>query len=390
MEAEVAKLIREASRNTEPKKHHLVPKSYLRRWAIDGVIRFHRIDEGESHTLTPAKAARQTDYYRLESDGINPADVPPMFFETILSRVEAPAVRAIDDLMNMSSQIDGQARYDLATFLAFQNARGHGPRLRHRAMVREVSKTLFSTYGEEQVREIVAKRGSAPTSEAVRAGMAAVEKVQSGELVMVPQDAQTIASAFGSAKIVARLLFERGWVVARTSPVLITTDEPVLSIGGPGAPRTEASGVGTAGIVAFPLSPDRVLLLLRKDLAQHLGVPIDPTALTVHELDLPETTALNRELAMSATRWAFERPDSNVVGRLAVPRRHEDAMLEEVDMPGDPNRLFHLFRHTRWENARIVFDWPLSRFWPAGWRSQPVPEYLEAEFEEYRRSEGGD
>lgn len=61
-------------------------------------------------------------------------------------------------------------------------------------------------------------------------------------------------------------LFMREWVVYLTPPVLLTCDEPAVLIGGPGLPRTERPGMGTASVAAFPRAPDAVLAMFRPGL----------------------------------------------------------------------------------------------------------------------------
>ena len=55
----------ESARNSEksaPRKHHLVPASYLRRWAVHDQIRVTETDSRHSYTPSPEKAARETDF----------------------------------------------------------------------------------------------------------------------------------------------------------------------------------------------------------------------------------------------------------------------------------------------------------------------------------------
>src|SRR4051794_26435246 len=88
---EFLKLLEDARRSADqsaPRKHHLVPASYLRRWAEGGRIRVTQIEEKNSYLAAPEKAARETDYYRIEAPEISPDEVPPLLFETMLGRVE--------------------------------------------------------------------------------------------------------------------------------------------------------------------------------------------------------------------------------------------------------------------------------------------------------------
>lgn len=99
---EFVRLMEQARRNeySGPKKHHLVPSSYLRRWEVAGKLRVTDVEAKRSHTTAAAKAARETDFYRLEADGLDPELVPPLLFETLLSQVEGWGKRIIDELVS--------------------------------------------------------------------------------------------------------------------------------------------------------------------------------------------------------------------------------------------------------------------------------------------------
>jgi hypothetical protein len=382
---EVQVLIDQARRNTGPRQQHIVPASYLKRWAVQDRVRVHRLGESKSHLARASQAAREGDYYRVESADVDAAVLPPNIFETILSRVEGKASGAIDQLVSMPSSLGPQERYDTATFMAFQMARGHRTRLRIRASVNELAKLQTRELSDAYIRRVLRRGGTAVRSDDVSEAKAAIEQLQRGEVVVEPQDAQAVALAFSGAQVVARHLYERSWAVCRTRPSLITTDEPVHPVGGPGWPRTELSGVGSAGIVAFPLSPERMLLAVRLDLALQLGHWSERSSIIHLDLDYPETFAVCRELLMSATRWAFERSDRNVIGRLKIPARPDDLSVEEGEAVGVEGSLVRHFNYTRWQNAEAVFPWPLEELWPVGWRCRPMPEWLLRESEAYEQ-----
>ena len=48
-----------------PRKHHVVPASYLTRWARKGAIRVTDLQTRKAYSSSPEKVARRTDYYRL-------------------------------------------------------------------------------------------------------------------------------------------------------------------------------------------------------------------------------------------------------------------------------------------------------------------------------------
>jgi hypothetical protein len=76
-----------------------------------------------------------------------------------------------------------------------------------------------------------------------------------------------------------------------------------------------------------------------------------------------------------------------VVGRLAVPTRSSDISVEEFEVSSRGSVRVRHFGFTRWQNADLVPDWPLRRFWPPDWRCLPLPDHLDDEIDAFRRGQ---
>jgi hypothetical protein len=101
----------------EPRRHHLVPRFYLERWAVNERVRVvDLIRSRNAYELSPAQAAVETDFYRLdEPDG----DTSPVHWEVWLSEVEekAAATIACIDAAGLADMGD-EAHQWLCLFLA--------------------------------------------------------------------------------------------------------------------------------------------------------------------------------------------------------------------------------------------------------------------------------
>ncbi|MGY6653620.1 DUF4238 domain-containing protein [Amycolatopsis sp. TRM77291] len=152
----------------------------------------------------------------------------------------------------------------------------------------------------------------------------------------------------------AEYLYARNWVVYRTPPVLLTCDEPVVLIGGPGQPRAERPGVTTAGVVVFPLAPDAVLVMFRPDIAPR----------GAHELDHTEAADVNLEILANASRWAFERPSRNTARHRQIPPSAAPTEIERIGLDSDADKeIIRTYRPNRWANTELQPDWPVPRWW---------------------------
>lgn len=348
---------RKSETASTPRKHHLVPASYLKRWAEDGRIRVTEVNNGHTYLTAPEKAARETDYYRVESEDIDPEFVPPLLFETFFSYVEGDGKQAIDQLLlRPALELDPELRATFARYMALQRTRGHAFRQERRKTPNDLLKISYEHVTEEGIRLLMQERGMEVTDATVEAIRTNIEDLQSGDLWIQPQDAAVVGQAVKATEYIGEYLLYREWLVYRTPPVLVTCDEPVVIIGGPGFRRTEHAGIGNAGIIIFPLAPDAVLVMPRPDLI----------GLRDGELDHAETAELNREILGHAARWAFERPSRNVAARIQVPPVPEATVTERrIATTKRGDEIIRTYRPTRWANTDDPPNWPVAKWWDA-------------------------
>lgn len=359
---------RSAALGSAPRKHHLVPTSYLLRWAnADDFVRVTEIDTGVTRTQRAQKVARETDFYRLESDDVDPEAVPPLLFETMLGAVEGAATSVIGDLVEMPSgaqpqrELPVESLVNLALFLAMMTTRGQSFRLEMQALAAFAFRTSVEGITEDGIRTMLRERGIEPTEELVADHRAFIDGVKDGSIFAEPQKASLVAQAGGAAAEIGEYFLERKWLVVRCPRVLVTCDEPVVIVGGPGEPRVQRSGVATAALIMFPLNPGAFLAMWHPDVPdvamRELGRRVDDS----------ETIDLNREVIGNSTRWVFERPDKQVSLRLKVPPLPELLMGWErtpvVDKSGREGTLIRSYRPTRWAQTQPPQPWPVPLWW---------------------------
>ncbi|MFA3899863.1 DUF4238 domain-containing protein [Rhodococcus qingshengii] len=84
-----------------PKYHHVVPQSYIRRWAPGrkGSVRPVRVDDGRGKRVGHKKVGGIDDFYRLEADDIDDTSTPPLVVEVLLGVFDNLARLRIDEVL---------------------------------------------------------------------------------------------------------------------------------------------------------------------------------------------------------------------------------------------------------------------------------------------------
>lgn len=387
---DVVALIKKAKRFGEhgPKQHHLVPAFYLAQWARDGVLTMSDLDERRAVHVQPKDAAKRSQFYSLDSEDLDPAVVPPLMIEYILSEIEGQAKPLLERLADDPSSLSSEEFAVIAGFLGFQSVRGARTQEGIRESVGYFSRlTAPVDASDEYLSQMLADGGEPATPDRVAAVRDGMQMIADGTVRMAPRKAAVVGLAMQNAQTVGYLMYRRPWVVYDTPPILITTDEPVVPVSGPGGNRRERGGAGVAGVIMFPLRPDRLLVMPRPDLAwvHHVG----PARVSRGTLDHLELAQVNKELAAHAHRYTFEVPTKRVGLRVSVPAtvratRGEDVTGKVVVVEDDGNEqvqeIHRLFTPNRWADAEIAPSWPVSRWWPRG--ALTPDEYMRENSEE--------
>jgi hypothetical protein len=345
--------------SSEPRKHHVVPASYLDRWSVDGRILQTDVNTGKAFPVSPRKAARDTDFYRVESEDLDRDLVPPLLFEKMLAEVEGAAVPAFDAAIDMDwIRFNRDAAVCLASFVAFQLARGHRYRARIQAIVNSGFVEMYRDVTEDGMRDHL---GGTPHEDELKSAMSFVDELKTGGITVGQQQAAAVWQIGEAAQRCLPILLSRRWHVVSTGSELITTDEPVLLLAGPGWPRGQQPGLHTALIIAMPLSPNRLLVLASPDLVDS------------GQYDAPlngfETDQINLELLANAHRWQFSTPSRRSALPLLPPPVPPWILERGISIAGEPGQeLLHGFSPNRWLYADST-PWPVERWWTGQRRS---------------------
>lgn len=341
---------------TAPKKHHIVPRFYLEAWERQGLLRVTQVDSQVAYPTSADKAARETHFYRLDSPDIDADELPPGLAELLIGKLEGDAATIIHRLRTEDDpKLDGDDLLSLSVFLGVQFTRGRRERESLEAMATEHHKILYGHLTDEDIVEILTRRGQAANTEDIKSSREFIDGLNAGEIFVAPQRPASVAMSLEAGYQVGLHLTTRDWVLAAAPPLLITCDEPIVCVGGPGSSRSERAGAASAPLIMCPISPHRMLFIA------------EPGMRVPEELTHNDVAEINLEVLASAHTLAFELPNRRYATSVRIPQlppavsleRDVQALVDGVKEPGEIVRLFRLHRFA----AEPWRPWPLARIW---------------------------
>lgn len=349
---EVRGLLDEA-RAASQKKHHLVPASYLRNWARNGKVGVVDLATRHSYVAAPEKVARHTDFYRLDSDDVDPDEIPPLLMEVLLSKIEGAAVQPIAKLIDQADEdFTTDDRASVAMFVAFQLTRGRAFRSRIQQSVSDMYRLIRRG---ADAAALLTERGIDATPEAVDETESFLRDLQDGSVTVEQQPAALVSMIGEMATALVPHIFNRRWGIWSAPNEIITTDEPVLALGGRNTARGQVGGTESADVVLFPLAPRHLLVMFRP-----MFGPADPNG----SLTSVETLRVNLELLAHAERWQFSQPDRGVWLPTIPPPVPASIQEDDIEIADgeDATSMVHSFTPNRWLYAGDV-PWPVEGWW---------------------------
>jgi hypothetical protein len=317
-------------------------------------------------------AARDTgwsrDYYRLESDGLKPgADVPLLLPEVMLGDIEGQAATTVSEILagTLPDELSITRRYWLALFLAFQIVRGEDFRAYVRESTAETYREAYSDISDQAIAARLTKMTGSATPEEVAKHRRMFDSLASRETRLQPTGNMLIALAGQMAKSLAIVIATRPWRIYHASTQLITCDQPVAVVGGPGESRRQRAGIGLSAVLLFPLTPNFLLTIFNPYLR------LDQAAL--YPLLLPtEVAEVNLEIASWSTSTIYEHPRMQFANTLTLPPHPVAATMDVFhSVEGDGRRLLRTSRLSRWAHVPNPPPWPVSRWYGGGWEFPP-------------------
>jgi len=301
------------------RRHHLVPRFYLARFARQQTIRRRALGSESSHPLSINDATVRNRFYTISYN-----EREDDSFETqFLNGIERPASDSLCRILdNGQWPLSSEDRNNISWWVALQFIRGSDARQSQEEIYRSVATLEVGTFTTEQIRERLNLSSDVADED--------VENIR--ERMLATADTFQVDHHFHLSTIlrslpeILPLVQRRSWsLISFERKSLGTSDSPLVLIPGSDVDlRTSGVGLGTAAELYIPLSR-RVALLMG-------SLDSDDRSRSV-----PGTTAiakkLNQHILYSAHTCVFHHPDDNPFDGLVVPsprQRQVDTSRKQI------------------------------------------------------------
>jgi hypothetical protein len=289
----------------QPRKHHYVPKFHLAGFTQSGEVddKLYVADKRQRRkwVSTPSNTARETDFYKIEGDGVDPMEIEKAF-----AKMEGQCAAVLKEIVERPRIPTGEGFGVLMNFVAYAAARVPIKRATISASIDEATKAimrreflgpegakLLRKLGEDGTDEDMAK-----LQEFIAGNDYTINVEQNWHVGMITQavDALLPAMAYRNWAL---------WVAGDDVPDLVCSDSPVAFCATEPRPPLMPMGFGTPKtMLTFPLTRRMALTSTFEEL------PSDSYVMHADDVALINSlTALNANQIYSAEEdwlWAGE------------------------------------------------------------------------------------
>ncbi|MGD8307459.1 MAG: DUF4238 domain-containing protein [Ignavibacteria bacterium] len=246
----------------EPKRHHYLPKFYLKGFTKDDKLWIYDRQRNEFRAQTPINTAIEKDYYSfIDKNGKKNTSV-----EKILSDVEGRVIPVITDIKN-EKRISNEGKGIMSLFLSFFIYRVP----EYEKLSNEIAKTISDLtiknliFSKEQAKKFI-KKYESDTGKSLNVSPEIIyEYAQNAQFEIILDRNTTLKQMLDFSMNNKDWLFNLNWVVLQAPEItsFITSDNPFVLLPPMGFPiGIRGYGLKTKGVtMIIPLSKEQCITI---------------------------------------------------------------------------------------------------------------------------------
>jgi hypothetical protein len=318
------------------KRHHTVPKFYLRGFARDDKIATIRLPGDQRFLQSVNDAAVEKHFYTVDGheDG---ADV----VERALAEVEGRTATVLEKVIAGSWPLDLEDRSALGYFVALQATRVPALRKTMDYVGAQMLRLQIGAGGKVGLRSELENQGREVSDELLEELWAQATQPEGPPIKQT--NVEHIQHMAELSEELVKYIIGRPWTLVRFERrSLVTSDAPVGLIGDPRDEPWQGVGYMTAWGITFPLTRKLGLLMSSVDPLIELKVPVEHVHRGRADTAEPGTTSMERFFngytVANAAESIFHHPDDEAIvpNVLPAPQPVTMRMNAPAEFTGEP------------------------------------------------------
>ena len=312
------------------RRHHTIPKFYLRGFSSKEQIATVRLPGADRFLQSIGDATVGKDFYSLE--GHEEGDD---VFEQFLAGVEGDASRVFKRIETGTWPLTATDRTTLGFFIALQASRVPVQRRTTNEMAAQLLRLQIGAGGKASLRQRLERQGEEASDELVEQVWAEFTNPD-GPAIRASTEFHVNQVAKTSEEIL-KYIVGRPWTLIRFDRrSLLTCDSPVALIPDPNEEPWRGVGYLTAWGISYPLSRKLGLLMSSPEELIKRREPVERVWEGAADRYITGTTKLeqfiNQNTVGSASEWLYHHPDDEGF----VPADLPEPSLVTIRMQGEP------------------------------------------------------
>lgn len=293
------------------RRHHTVPKFYLRGFALDDQIVTVQLPGTKRFTQSVSDASVGKDFYTLE--GYPEGDDA---VERALAETEAATSRVFRRIIEGVWPLSFDDRMQLGHFISLQASRVPVKRRTQNELAAQLLRLQVGVEGKEALRRKLDAPEFPVTDETLEHTWALITRPEGAPIQL--SNAAHIEQMLNLSDAILKYLIGRPWTLVRfRRRSLVTSDDPVALVPDPDDEPWQGTGFMTAWGITFPLTRKLGLLMSRPDAFIEAEIPSERVQAGEADQSRPGTTRLekffNYTTIASASQWVFHHPEDGAL-----------------------------------------------------------------------------
>jgi hypothetical protein len=311
------------------RRQHTVSKFYLRAFADEsGIVRRIEVPSRETIDLSVNNASLIKDFYSVRLPDGSMSDI----FEKAFASIEDGAAAAHSELLGGKWPLHGDARMNLAEWIALQHLRTEGTRGGHEVMRASMIRLVVGISGKEALRRHIESAETRTVTDE-ELDLEWHDLTKPGGPDLAPDVLGHMDTVLSLLPGFASYVHDCHWTLFRfRRRCLVTSDHPVSLVVGPEHPPFLGVGIANAELFLVPMSRRFAITIQPRHRLLDAGFPDENVPDFTAPVSTKAAMAINQETAARARQYIYHHPADTPLQGLWIREDGPVPGMQEPDL----------------------------------------------------------